>query len=132
MGVFRAKPLYKAIVGKKLLTIDASEDSLKLLNLKEPDIKTNLTQVHSEPMKISLMNEYDNYYVGLTDHLPLPVYKVEVADADNSTYYINHKNGNVRYFNTNSKVHKWTYQAFHSYKTGFFAKHLSYGISQCG
>lgn len=120
---FGQKPLYKAIVGKKLLTIDASEDSLKLLNLKEPDIKTNLTQVHSEPMKISLMNEYDNYYVGLTDHLPLPVYKVEVADADNSTYYINPKNGNVRYFNTNSKVHKWTYQAFHSYKTGFFAKH---------
>jgi len=120
---FGQKPLYKVVVGTKQLTIDASDDNLKLLNLEESDILANLAQTHSEPMQISSMTEYDNYYVGLTDHLPLPVYKVEVADADNSTYYINPKNGNTRYFNTNSKVHRWTYQALHSYKIGFLSKH---------
>ena len=120
---FGKKPLYKIIVGTKQLTIDASTDSLKLLNLNETDIRSNLAQTHSETMKVSLMTEYDNYYVGLTDHLPLPIYKVEVADTDNSTYYINPENASIRYFNTNSKAHKWTYQALHSYKFSFLAEH---------
>jgi len=120
---FGSIPLYKVVVDNRLLTIDASGESVALLDLQEADVKDKLSMVHPEPMTISLLTEYDNYYVGLTDHLPLPVYKVEVDDADNSTYYINPKNGNTRYFNTNTKVHHWTYQALHSYKTGFLSRH---------
>lgn len=120
---FGQLPLYKVVVKDRLLTIDASSDTVKTLSLNEQSIRNRLSLTHTEPIEISVINEYDNYYVGLTDHLPLPVYKAEVADADNSTYYINPKNGNTRYFNNNLKAHRWTYQALHSYKIGFLAKH---------
>ena len=116
-------PLYKIIVGDEQLTIDASGDSLKLLNLGEQEIRANLSLVHTEPISISLITEYDNYYTAKKNRLSLPVYKVDIADADNSTYYINPKNGNTQYFNTNSKVHRWTYQALHSYNIEFLTKY---------
>ena len=92
------------------------------MQLDEATIKSRISLLHKEPAVISLMDEYDNYYVGLTDHLPLPVYKVQVEDADNSTYYINPKNGNTRYFNNNTKVRRWSYQALHSFKFKFLAE----------
>lgn len=113
---FGNKPIYKAVINNRLVTIDASSEEIKDLSLNEQDIKERLALVHSEPIIISLMTEYDNYYVGLSDHLPLPIYKAEVDDADGSTYYINPKNGNTRYFNTNTKVRRWSYQALHSFK----------------
>ncbi len=113
---FGNKPIYKAVINNRLITIDASSEEIKDLSLNEQDIKERLALVHSEPVTLSLMTEYDNYYVGLSDHLPLPVYKAEIDDADGSTYYINPKNGNTRYFNTNTKVRRWSYQALHSFK----------------
>jgi hypothetical protein len=115
-------PLYKAVIGNRLVTVDASSDSVRTLMLDEEAIREWLASIHSEPVKITELTEYDNYYVGLTDHLPLPVYKAEVSDADNSTYYINPENGNTRYYNTNTKVRKWAYQGLHSFKVGFLAK----------
>ncbi|MFV0331561.1 MAG: PepSY domain-containing protein [Dysgonomonas sp.] len=113
---FGNKPIYKVVINNRLITIDASSEEIKDLSLNEQDIKERLELVHSEPVTVSLMTGYDNYYVGLSDHLPLPVYKAEVDDADGSTYYINPKNGNTRYFNTNTKVRRWSYQALHSFK----------------
>ncbi|MCC8173229.1 MAG: PepSY domain-containing protein, partial [Odoribacter sp.] len=39
-----------------------------------------------------------------------------------STYYINPNNGNLRYFNNNTKARRWTYQGLHSYKFKFLAE----------
>lgn len=116
-------PLYKVVVGKKLHVIDASTESVRLLELTPEKIQRKLAKVHAEPMTIEVLSEYDNYYVGTSNHLPLPVYKVSVDDADRSTYYINPKNGNTRYYNTNSKIHRWTYQGLHSFEFGFLVKH---------
>lgn len=116
-------PLYKVVVDNRLITINASTDSVQTLQLNEEDIRRRISETHNEPIHISLLTEYDNYYVGLTDHLPLPIYKIEVEDADKSTYYIAPNTGNIRYFNTNDKVHRWLYQALHSYKTGFLSRH---------
>ncbi len=120
---FGNKSLYKTIIENRLVTIDASSSEIELLSLNDNEIITYLSQIHNEPITVSLMEEYDNYYVGLTDHLPLPVYKAEVQDADNSTYYINPKNASVRYFNNNSKARKWMYQGLHSFKFKFLAEH---------
>lgn len=112
-------PLYKVIVDNRLITLNASSENIQNLELNEADIKDRLTPLHKENISASLMTGYDNYYVGLSDHLPLPVYKVEVEDADHSTYYVNPKNGSIRYFNTNSKARHWTYGALHSFKFKF-------------
>lgn len=115
-AAFGTKPIYKVVANNRLITIDASSQEVKLLLLNKSEIEAYLSSSHAEEVKVSLMEEYDNYYVGLSGHLPLPVYKAEVNDSDNSTYYIKPKNGTVRYFNTNSRVHKWMYQGLHSFK----------------
>lgn len=125
-GIERASfgdvPLYKAIIGNRMYVFDASGDEVKLLKITEQMIECRLSKIHSEQMSITLMHEYDNYYVDRKNRLPLPIYKVDVSDADNSTYYINADNGNIRYFNNNTKVRRWTYQALHSFKLGFLVK----------
>lgn len=113
---FGDKPIYKVVINNRLVAIDASSDEVKDLLLDKQDIKNRLTAIHSDSVTVTLMPEYDNYYVGLSDHLPLPVYKAEINDADGSTYYINPKNANTRYFNTNTKVRRWSYQALHTFK----------------
>lgn len=112
---FGQKPLYKVVIDNRLLTVDASGDSFELLKLDEEAIRENLSRIYTEPIRISLLTEYDNYYASRKGQLPLPIYKAEISDADNSTYYINPENGNIQYFNSNSKVHRWTYQALHSF-----------------
>ncbi|WP_165043649.1 PepSY domain-containing protein [Dysgonomonas sp. ZJ709] len=115
-------PLYKAIIGDSLYVFDASSDEVVNLLLDKDAIRNRLSKTHKEEINISLMTEYDNYYVGRTDHLALPVYKAEINDADNSTYYINPKNGTIRYYNTNLKARKWAYQGLHSFKFKFLAE----------
>lgn len=109
------KPLYKIVVDDQLLVVDASTDSILLLELKEQDIRQQIAKIHSEPMQITLLNEYDNYYISRKQSLPLPIYKVEISDEDNSTYYINPRTAEIKYFNSNTKARKWAYQAFHSF-----------------
>lgn len=117
-------PFYKVVAGNKILSIDASSSIPSALNLNEVDIMNHLRPIHEGyEMKIMQMDEYDNYYVGLSDHLPLPVYKVSVGDTDGSTYYINPKKGSILYFNNNTKIRKWSYQALHSFKIKYLAEH---------
>jgi hypothetical protein len=122
LASFGDVPLYKAIIGSQMYVFDASGDEVKLLEITGQMIENRLSKIHSEQISITLMHEYDNYYVDKKNRLPLPVYKVDVSDADNSTYYINLQNGNIRYFNTNTKVRRWTYQVLHSFKLGFLVK----------
>lgn len=119
---FGDKPIYKIIVDNRLITLDASVNEIKPLALDETDIRNRLSYFHNDEVNISLMNEYDNYYVGRTNHLPLPVYKAIIDDTDGSTYYISPKNGNIKYYNTNTKVRRWTYQALHSFKFKYLAE----------
>jgi len=119
---FGTTPLYKVTIDNKQEVINASSEDVIPLQIDKEMILNKISQLHNEPVRISLMTEYDNYYVGLTDHLPLPVFKVDILDADKSTYYINPENGNTRYFNTNTKVHRWLYQALHSYKFKYLAE----------
>jgi len=116
-------PLYDVIIDNKQHIFDASGNEVQHLVVTEAMIENKLSKIHSEPMLITQIHEYDNYYVGTSGHLPLPVYKVNVADVDNSTYYINPKNGSIRYFNTNTKIRRWTYQVLHSWELGFLVKH---------
>lgn len=64
---------------------------------------------------ISLLGEYDNYYIDRHGKLPLPVYKIEVDDADQSTVYLNPKTGETKYYNSNSRLGRILYQGLHSW-----------------
>lgn len=122
-STFGDVPLYNVIIGNEMQIFDASAEEIITFSVTEQMIKDKLSKVHKEPVTITKLQEYDNYYAATGNRLPLPVYKAEIADADNSTYYIDPENGSTRYFNTNTKVRRWTYQILHSWLLGFLVKH---------
>ncbi len=61
------------------------------------------------------MEEYDNYYRSRRGSAGLPVFKITVNDADGSVWYIDPKTTKFRYFNSNSRLHRWLYKGLHSF-----------------
>lgn len=116
------KPYFAVVVDSKTENIDATTEELKSLYLSKSDVLKRISDISQSSKSISLMNEFDNYYVGFTQRMQLPVYKVTVADADGSVFYVNPKNGSTRYYNKNQRVGKWIYPAFHSLRFKFFAE----------
>lgn len=108
-------PLYKIIVDDRIVVLNASADSIKLLELKEQDVRHRFEKIHKCDVKISWMTKYDNYYLSRKKELPLPVFKIEVDDADQSVSYVDPQTGSTRYYNKNFRANKWTYGALHSY-----------------
>ena len=120
---FGNKPFYSVILNTETGNFDASQPKPKLLYLSEADVLERLLSVSDAPKTISLMTEFDNYYVGFTKRMELPVYKVVADDADKSVFYVNPNTGRTRYFNKNLRAGKWIYPAFHSLRFKFFAEH---------
>lgn len=107
--------LYKVTTDTGIVVLNASLENVSVLNLTEQDVKKHFEKIHNSSVNISLMTEYDNYYISRRMESPLPVYKVKVDDADGSVSYVNPKTGSIRYYNNNSRASKWTYGALHSY-----------------
>lgn len=123
---FRSIPVYQVQTREGKITIDASTTSgVTPLNLKEEDIREAVSAIHSGERieNISLLNEYDAYYVARSGHLPLPVYKVEVDNADKTCYYINPENAQYRSVDTNKRWSFWMYQGMHSLKFNWLVAH---------
>jgi len=117
------KPYYSVVLGDNEMCFDASDSNIKPLFLSEKDVLQRLSLITNAPKTIHLMKEFDNYYVGFTKRMQLPVYKVRVADADESVFYVNPKTTTTRYYNKNKRAGKWIYPAFHSLRFKFFAEH---------
>lgn len=116
-------PIYKVVTTDTIYVLDASANNITSLFLTEQMVNDKYTSQHKEPITLSLITEYDNYYVDRKNKLPLPVYKVDVSDADKTTYYVNPQTGDVRSFTTKSRVHKWMYQGLHSFNFKFLVEH---------
>lgn len=116
-------PLYKVVIEDSLYIFDASYQETRFFKVSEKMIKDRLMRIHSEPIKVNLISEYDNYYIDRKSRLPLPVYKVDVRDSDNSTYYISPDNGHMIYYNSNTKLRRYTYQVLHSFKIALLIKY---------
>lgn len=112
---YQGVPFYKTIIGQKELSFDALQDTLKELFLPQKAVEKSIRSIHGDSVKftVTLINEYENYYLPWKKELALPVYKVEVDDADKSLYYINPKNGDYKYLNQNRKTRKWMFNALH-------------------
>jgi uncharacterized iron-regulated membrane protein len=115
-------PLYKVVVNDRLITLNASGSECAELYLTETDLLNRFSKIHHEPVTVSLMEEFDNYYISRKMDSPLPVYKVEVSDADRSVYYVHPQTGSVRYFNTHLRIQKWCYRGLHAYSIKFLVE----------
>jgi len=108
-------PTYRVIAGQEEFLVDASTNEIKSLQIPEETIVKGLKKIHGEEveMKVSLLTEFDNYYLSRRVDLELPVYKIEVVDANGSLYYVNPSTGYIRYLNNNKIVRKWLFNAIH-------------------
>lgn len=118
---FQSIPVYNIVYDNRTLTIDASSAKAKELYLTEEDILKSIRKIHgdSTTIRVSLINEYDEYYLSRERSLALPVYKIDVDDNDQSTYYINPKNGDYKYLDQNRKVKKWVFSGLHYFNIKF-------------
>lgn len=118
---FQNTPVYNIVDGNRTLSIDASSSEVKELFLSEQDILKSIHKIHGDSIsvKISLIDEYNQYYLSRERTLALPVYKVDVDDNDLSSYYINPKNGDYKYLNKNRKVKKWVFSGLHYFNIKF-------------
>ncbi len=112
---FRNIPVYRVIEGDREHLIDASSATIKTLLIPEETISAGIRQIHGQHavFQLSMMENYDNYYLSRDHSLPLPVYKIEVKNADHSLYYISPETGYVRYLNKNKMVRKWLFNGIH-------------------
>ena len=69
------------------------------------------------------MDEYDEYYLSRTHALPLPVYKVDIDNADKTTYYINPHNGDTKYLTQNKRAKKWVFSGIHYLNIKWLVEH---------
>lgn len=112
---FQGIPIYQVIIGNTEHFFDASEDQIRELEIPVTAIEKAIPNIHGDSVhyQIHQIEEYENYYLPWKRDLPLPVYKVEVADPDKSLYYINPRTGEYKYLNTNRKMRKWLFSGLH-------------------
>jgi len=122
---YQDTPIYTITAGDKIKHIDASTTEPKELYLQEDQINKTIHKIHGDNVEysISLINEYDNYYMSLDNDRPLPVYKIEIADKDKSTYYINPRTGKHKYVNQNKRARKWVFSGLHYFNIKYLADH---------
>jgi uncharacterized iron-regulated membrane protein len=94
-------------------------------NFSEITLHSAIQRLGGKPIaRQSLINEYDRYYY-LRHHRdvadrPLPVLRVELADAHSTTLYINPQDGRLLAKQDNSRrVFRWLYSALHHWDFGF-------------
>ena len=117
-------PCYKVETEDETYLIDATAVSeVNRLVVDERFCREMMQRIRGKklPVDVTLLTEYDNYYISLKKALPLPVYKIEVQDADKSCYYLNPEDGSCRYFNENARYRSWMYKGLHCFSTTFFA-----------
>lgn len=114
-------PAYYIIEGENERYIDASSKEVVPLNVPMESIEEGFRKIHGYdvPMKVTLLERYDNYYLSFKGTLELPVYKVELDDSDHNLYYVNPRTGYIRYLNKNKMVDKWLFSAIHYLNQGW-------------
>lgn len=112
---FAEIPVYIIIEGENERYIDASGEDVKILEIPQQTIENGFRKIYGEdvPMKISLLEEYDNYYINLRRTYTLPVYKVEVENNDKDLYYVSPTDGYIKYLNKNKKADRWLFNGLH-------------------
>ena len=114
---FRDIPVYNIIAGDATYSIDASGKHPEKLFLPAEQIEKAVHALHETDMyQLTLINEYEEYYLSRKGIAPLPVYKVTVDNADESLYYIEPETGDFKYLNRSRKAKKWIFSALHYFQ----------------
>lgn len=122
-------PLYKVETDDETYLVDASSPSSSASSVTRflPDslfCRRLMREVRPESdVRITLLTEYDGYYASRKRTLPLPVWRMEVDDADAGCYYLNPRDASCRYFNRNTRCRALLYKGLHCFSFPFFDRH---------
>lgn len=112
---FQGIPIYNVVDGNNTFSIDASSNEVRELDLSYAQIAEAIENLYGRDIKysVSLIDEYEEYYMSRKRNLPLPVYKVTVDNEDESLFYIDPSTGNFKYLNRTTKAKKWIFSGLH-------------------
>lgn len=118
-------PIYRIINGEEKICINASDSQIEELTIPVSVIEKAVRKMNGKdtPFTIRQMDEYDEYYLSRTHSLPLPVYKVDIGNADKTTYYINPHNGDTKYLTQNKRAKKWVFSGIHYLNIKWLVEH---------
>lgn len=124
-GSFNGLPLYRVRTGVEAYTADASAAAVAPLRLTEGQVTEAVKRIHGADVALCTewLTEFDTYYVSRKRTLPLPVYRVAVADEAGSAYYIDPASGAYRYVNRDGRYMHWMYPALHSFAIPWLVKY---------
>ena len=118
-------PVYRIVNGNEEICINAADTTIAELNIPIADVERAVRKMHGDSVlfTVTTMNSYDEYYLSRDHSLQLPVYKVDIHNTDKTTYYINPKNGETKYFTSNKRVKKWVFSGIHYLNIKWFVEH---------
>lgn len=123
---FGNTPAYQIVSGDQEIYVDASQsDKVIPLYIPKEEIETAVKKYFGETSgyRISMMDEYDEYYLSTKGQYPLPVWKIEIDDSDGSRLYVSPSDGYIKYLNQNRMVKKWLFSAAHYLDIKYFTLH---------
>lgn len=119
-------PAYHIVAGEEEHYIDASHSGeVKALDIPQEEIGKAVRRCFGDSVgfTMTLMNEYDEYYLAYKGNQPLPVWKVEIDNNDGSRLYVSPADGYVKYLNRNRMAKKWLFAAPHYLDAKWFMLH---------
>lgn len=123
---FGKTPAYLVVSGDKEYYVDASKtDKVVQLEISEAEIASAVERYFGDDVKfkMTLMDDYDEYYLSSKGQQPLPVWKVDIDNEDGSRLYVSPSDGYVKYLNENRVVKKWLFAACHYLDIKYFVLH---------
>ncbi len=122
---FHHIPVYKVECGVQKLYIDASSKKIRPLNLTKRQAIEAVNIINNKPIQqVTWLTDYDTYYTKNKKQLQsLPVWRININDADHSCYYINPKTGSIRDYNTHRRWGFWIYQGLHGLNFKWLVAH---------
>jgi hypothetical protein len=122
---FAGAPLFKAnLAGGKSQLL--SPDGMAVEGFDANQIIEIIKGAVSNPdsIDITLINQYDLYYLDRTRQRPLPVIRVLLNDEENTRYYIDPKSARiVSTYSNRNWVNRWLDSALHSLSFPFLYNH---------
>jgi uncharacterized iron-regulated membrane protein len=114
----QARPYYLAyLAGDNTLLLAADAPATEpASSFSENDLLAAVLRVNpSSIAEYRLLRDYDAYYYAKNRDKPLPVFRVKMADASGTWYYINPRTGEVvDTYQPLSRLNRWIYHGLHS------------------
>lgn len=123
---YQRRPYYRVKTDHEEMNIDASAtDTIRRFVLTEEMIRRTVREAHGDSVAYTMeqITEYDDDYFSRKSTLPLPVYRVIVADEEHTRHYFHPETLLHRQVTDDGRLRSFLYGGLHSLNFKFLADH---------